>query len=275
MIVVVSDTHLGTEHLGPGYANRDEFVEFLEFLLDELVPDHLVLNGDIEDLWRRDMRTVTRVDYDVFGLFRQLQKRGVDVHYVLGNHDWYARHDVGLGDPSFYATNYTGVLTLEDQGTSYTFMHGHQFDPVQDEWYFDKLAIISDDALGEKFSHIWALYSQSDSVLAAGKTTVRLVYDRLTGGPWRERIAKMDRCETDCNATAQLRTAREFAIQELDTDVICTGHTHRAALAADGTAANSGAWIGSQNTYLVLEDTPRLMDWNDGDPVERTDHVTV
>ena len=148
MIVVVSDTHLGTEHLNSTSANREAFTTFLSYVREELHPTDLVLNGDIEDLWRRDMRTVTRDDFDVFAELKACRERGIDVHYVLGNHDWYARKDIRAGQEQFYETDYRTALTLEYETTTYAFLHGHQFDPIQEPWYFDKLALVTDDVIG-------------------------------------------------------------------------------------------------------------------------------
>ncbi len=275
MIVTISDTHLGTDHLGPRYNNREDVKAFLRYLRDDLRPDHLVLNGDIEDLWRRDIRTLTRENYDVFYRFRELQEQGTAVHYVLGNHDWYARRDVRCGGVSYYTEDYAESLTLTDAGTTYTFMHGHQFDPLQEVWYFDKLALISDDAFGAKFSHLWEVFAEIEGLSDGVETVQRLVVDRLTRGPWQQRIERMDRCQTGCDAEAELHEAQKYADSALDTGVLCTGHTHMAGITADGRAANSGAWVGGQNTYLVIDDGIRVLEWNDGSPRERSARVEV
>ncbi len=275
MIVVVSDIHLGTEDMGPVYANRESFVEFLTYVRDELQPTQLVLNGDIEDFWRRDMRSVTRDDFDVFTAFEECHEAGIDVHYVLGNHDWYARKDVDAGRREFYETDYYPELTLEYGPTSYAFLHGHQFDPLQDPWYFDKLALVSDDVVGATFSQKWAMYTDARSRLSALKTAFKLYSDRITRGRLEDRVARMDRCQTECNVREQYRDARRYVRENTDVDVICTGHTHHAAISADGSVANSGSWVADETTYLVLEEEPRLMDWNDGDPVEQTERIEL
>lgn len=266
MIVVASDVHLGVEQ-----AERREFVGFLRYLRDNLEPEALVLNGDIEDLWRRDIRTVTREDWDVFALFDELQGEGMEVHYVLGNHDWYARHDANEGGP-FYTTDYVEELALETEGTTYRFMHGHQFDPVQDERYFDLLARVTDDALGGGFDETWALYNAAEGAAEAVETALRQAYDQATGGRKKEalrnQVNAMDRCQNGCDAGPQLERAHRYA-QGLEEDVLCVAHTHKPGITQDGAVANSGAWLEGEdaaNTYLVLEEEPQLMDWNRGAP---------
>ena len=275
MIVVVSDTHLGTEDSSSASANREAFTEFLSHVRDELRPTDLVLNGDIEDLWRRDMRSVTRDDFDVFATLQECREAGIDVHYVLGNHDWYARKDIEAGRRQFYETDYHRELTLDYGTTSYAFLHGHQFDPLQDPWYFDKLALVSNDVIGATFSQKWAMYTEARSYLSALKTAFKLYRDRIARGKLEDRVAEMDVCQTGCNAREQYRDTRRYLREKPDVDVICTGHTHHAAISADESVANSGSWVGEETTYLVLEAEPKLMDWNDADPVERTERMEL
>jgi len=269
MIVAVSDTHLGTAHLDGADPDRDAFKRFLRYLRDDLRPTHVVFNGDIEDFWRRDMRTLTREDYDVFDLAAELRRAGIGTHYVLGNHDWYARRDVavadGASDGRYYDTDYAERLRLATDGTAYTFMHGHQFDPLQDEWYFDTLALISTDAVGASLSTLWAIVSRADGVLDAPGIVRKLASDRLRRGSWAERTAEMDRCRNPYDA-GDAPFPGEYVAEHPDTDWLCVGHTHRATIREGANVANSGAWLDGRNTYLVLEERPRLMDWNGGDP---------
>ena len=272
MIVVVSDTHLGTDHLESVDPDREAFTAFLRYLRTELRPSHLVLNGDIEDLWRRDMRTLTREDYDVFQLLRELRADGIEVHYVLGNHDWYARKDVALhGDGSgeagrYYDTDYAERLRLRTGGTTYAFRHGHQFDPVQDEWYFDKLAVISTDSIGARFSRKWALLSEVEGRLGWLRALGKLAADRVSRGSWDRMVGEMDRCGHDHDLGIDPGGAGGFVADHPDVDWLCLGHTHRAGIDPETRLANSGAWLDERNTYLVLEERPRLLRWNDGDP---------
>ncbi len=269
MIVSISDTHLGYDE-----ADRTAFTGFLDYLQDDLEPDHLVLNGDIEDLWRRDIRTVTRDDYDVFSQLEELEEAGTDVHYVLGNHDWYARHDTEAGTETYYTTDYVEELEIEEGDGTYTFLHGHQFDPVQQEPYFDLLARVTDDALGEGFDRTWEVYNQVDDLGEAVRTTIRIAYDRLTGGNRREELQEeltaMDRCQVSCDLDAEMEEAVSYR-KSKETDGLVFGHTHVAAATEELDVVNSGAWLDGEYTYVVIEDEPRLMVWNDGRPDDVTE----
>ena len=271
MIVAVSDVHLGVAGLESLASGRAEFRRFLRHLRDEVRPDHLVLNGDVEDLWRRDLRTLTRENYDVFSLLSELRAAGIAVHYVLGNHDWYARHDARAREEPYYETEYAVDLTLETDGPAYPFLHGHQFDPVPREWYFDKLALVSDDAVGAAFSEKWAVVADADDNVDLAVTVGKLLYDRITQGSWDHRVLEMDRCETDLQLGVQPPGSARYVASNPDTDWLCLGHTHEAGIAEDANVANSGSWLGDRHTYLMLTDAPRLMEWNDGDPSEVVD----
>ncbi len=268
MIVAVSDVHLGVAGLESLASGRTEFRRFLRHLRDEARPDHLVLNGDVEDLWRRDMRTLTRENYDVFTLLSELRDAGIGVHYVLGNHDWYARRDARARGEPYYETEYDAELTLETDGTAYAFLHGHQFDPLQREWYFDKLALVSDDAVGATFSKKWAVVADADDNVELAKTLGKLLYDRISEGSWDRRVLEMDRCETDLDLGVEPPGSARYVRSRPEVDWLCIGHTHEAGIAGSGNVANSGAWLGDRHTYLELTDEPRLMEWNEGDPIE-------
>ncbi|SNR52547.1 metallophosphoesterase [Halorubrum vacuolatum] len=268
MIVAVSDVHLGVADDASSAPVKTEFGRFLDYLREDLRPDHLVLNGDIEDLWRRDMRTLTRENYDVFASLSALRDEGTEVHYVLGNHDWYARHDAGTRSEPYYETAYETDLTLESDGVAYAFLHGHQFDPVQREWYFDKLALVSDDAVGATFSKKWATVADGDSRLDAVMTAGRLLYDRFRHGTWDDRVREMDRCETDIDLGVQPPGSGRYVESRPEVDWLCLGHTHDGGIASAARVANSGAWMEGRHTYLQLTDEPRLLEWNEGDPQE-------
>ena len=268
MIVAVSDVHLGVNDTDSSTPTKTEFRRFLEYLRTDLRPDHLVLNGDIEDLWRRDMRTLTRENYGVFASLSALRDEGIAVHYVLGNHDWYARNDAKGRERPYYDTEYETELTLESDGVAYAFVHGHQFDPVQREWYFDKLALVSDDAVGAAFGKKWATVSDTDGRFEAIMTVGRLFYDRLTSGSWDDRVLEMDRCETDLDLGVQPPGSARYVESRPEVDWLCLGHTHEAGIAGSARVANSGAWIDGEHTYLKITDEPTLFDWNGGDPRE-------
>ena len=81
--VILSDCHFGY-----GGFNRPEFEGFLNLLQVEGDVSHLVLLGDVFDLWRADPVNAISSEYDYFERLRGLCH---DVHYVVGNHDYHNR----------------------------------------------------------------------------------------------------------------------------------------------------------------------------------------
>ncbi|GEM_PF-1244999 len=282
-IVAVSDVHLGTAHIeGITPPDRGRFEEFLREFPDVLgsvlgtTPGHLVLNGDVDDLWRRNVRTLTRENYDIYGLLADLRERGIEVHYVLGNHDWYARRDRegagGRSGVSYYDTDYEERVRLATNGTNYTFVHGYQFDrlilgfaramgfsPPED--VFDVLAEFDGDVYGNGQERLW------NRIRRFGEYR----YDFSRFRSLLEQV-DVDGGERKRDLGVAPRGAMRSARRDPDTDWLCIGHTHVGGIEPDpsvenGGVANSGAWKGAEDSFLVLEATPGLWSWNDDDPV--------
>ena len=92
-VVVTSDHHLG-------YANADKtaFNAFLDNLSQESDVTHMVLLGDVVDMWRRDAAGVFLEQHDTVAKLLALKSKGVQVFYVAGNHDY---HVLDLHNPAY------------------------------------------------------------------------------------------------------------------------------------------------------------------------------
>jgi len=139
MIVVVSDTHLGSD-VGrkckrTGRACEDLgldplFQTFMGQIGKEYLhtkDDRLILLGDIFDFWRKDSAEVLIVNQETVSRMKEISRRSV-IHYVVGNHD-YSIRDMwrGSGTRSPFSTM-DKILHLDIDGESFTFLHGHQFE---------------------------------------------------------------------------------------------------------------------------------------------------
>lgn len=303
--VVVSDVHLGVrkEHGNVTPPDRNQFKDFLRALREERFEHlrdvkHLVLNGDIEDLWRRHLRTLTRENSDIYNLLYELRtEKGVEIHYVRGNHDSYARWDrggeiSGLNEP-YYDTEHEDKWECTIDGTRYRFRHGYQYDPAQIERTFDVAAVISGDATGATVSDLYAMLGEVKGrrgTFPVLREIGGLIYDRRKGS-FGDRLTEMDVEESDrkkelgiAGAASRLLARRKIsAVDEVredpDIDWLCIGHTHNPGIVdterndvdpsrVNGGVANSGMWKGGIDTYLILENHPRLMYWNNGGPYE-------
>ncbi|MFW9767505.1 MAG: metallophosphoesterase [Candidatus Thorarchaeota archaeon] len=134
--IAVSDLHLGYDK-----ADKEAFRVFLRNMKDIRV-DHLLLVGDVLDMWRRDNKGLIEDNMDILVMLRDLKKNEQvgTIHYVIGNHDFSIElmtDEFGILSDLF--TFYPGTssnrvwveLPLPEEGNkladkSFKFMHGHQ-----------------------------------------------------------------------------------------------------------------------------------------------------
>ena len=145
-IVVVSDQHLGIET-----ADKAAFLRFLGQLQSDASVTDLVLLGDVVDMWRRDASGVFLENKDVLDQIILLQKK-MRVYYIAGNHDFHVLKLQGRGYPVTFLKN----LTLQQDGTTYKFLHGWEFDEMQREHFMESLCHAMSDEKGDRDTHIWA-----------------------------------------------------------------------------------------------------------------------
>jgi len=128
MIIAVADLHLGSQ-----MANKSGFSDFISEYLEPNQDDisHIVLLGDILDLWRETNSQVLLQNLDVL---TEIGRLDMKKHYLVGNHD-YAIFSFLSQSKSSVPPESAGVLdqvseTLEltDDGLKLKFIHGHQVD---------------------------------------------------------------------------------------------------------------------------------------------------
>ena len=94
----VSDVHAGLAMDGKPAGSAERFSAWL----DAVAPDAegIFLLGDIFDFWFEYKRTVPQGFNDLLDQFRKLTARGIEIHFLPGNHDmWtldYLTHRCGL-----------------------------------------------------------------------------------------------------------------------------------------------------------------------------------
>lgn len=135
-IVVISDVHLGT------YGCRAK--ELLKYL-KSIKPDKVILNGDIIDVWQFSKRYWPKSHMKIIKLITTWISRGVEVHYITGNHDEMLRKFVGFQMGSFSISN-KELLTIDDKKT--WIFHGDVFDvTMQHSKSIAKLGAVGYDSL--------------------------------------------------------------------------------------------------------------------------------
>ncbi len=171
--IAVSDVHLGFDK-----SDKDAFKEFLRGTVGNERINHLLLVGDILDMWRRDNENLMKDSEDVFKILQELKDNGNvgTIHYVIGNHDFSIEELRGTFFPINLFEFYSGSsekrvwVELPQQtentqfnGKKFKFMHGHQLsvgmvDPIFP--IYDAFCIMlckQGDFMGRVLSTIWDL----------------------------------------------------------------------------------------------------------------------
>ncbi len=115
-LVIISDVHLGT------YGCHSE--ELLRYL-KTIKPKHLVLNGDIIDMWQFSKRYWPKSHMQIVKHITSLLAKGTKVTYLTGNHDEMLRKFAGFKLGAFQIVN-KKLLTLD--GKKVWIFHGDVFD---------------------------------------------------------------------------------------------------------------------------------------------------
>jgi UDP-2,3-diacylglucosamine pyrophosphatase LpxH len=241
MILVISDVHLGYKN-----CNHDDFLAFLDNYDTEI--NHLVLLGDFFDFWRRNNAKIITENEDILEKLNNLNAK--NIHYVIGNHDYYMfnlRERYGDNFP-FTISKY---LRLEDGGNRFYFIHGYEFEvlslePMTLEMYeeFSEKMCFNEDIIGGIASHLW---------------------DFIQGSGFKEKIEKNPRERLESKETKKIYNfatskGKSFLLGMKPDERLVFGHTHGPFINNDQTVANTGSWINElpkkeyQNSYVEISE---------------------
>lgn len=135
-LVVISDVHLGTYG-----CHAKELARYLK----TIKPKHLILNGDIIDIWQFSKRYWPKSHMQVVKQLSHMMSKGVKVHYVTGNHDEMLRKFVGFKMGGLKIVN---KIVLELDGKQAWIFHGDVFDvTMQHAKWLTKLGATGYDTL--------------------------------------------------------------------------------------------------------------------------------
>ncbi|MEA3340024.1 MAG: UDP-2,3-diacylglucosamine diphosphatase [Chloroflexota bacterium] len=238
MIIAVSDIHLGYRH-----CDRDAFSRFLDWVTAQEDVSDLVICGDLLDMWRRNMVSVTLESSDIIAKMITMQKDGVNVHYIAGNHDYCVRH-LQIFPNKF---NFTSKLQLKEDNIRYTFIHGWEIDPDQSPVYFDALCHTS-CKYGRLADRAWELYMKFIGPLAYPAAWLR---QRKT----KKEMANMLKPPEERGLIQLHDTITPLGMGDATTngDVLVCGHTHIPCIMAN--TVNCGSWCRNEpihNTYVTI-----------------------
>ena len=257
-VIVTSDQHLG-------YANSDKaaFNAFLDNLSQESDVTHLVLLGDVVDMWRRDASGVFLEQHDTLAKILNLKSKGVQVFYVAGNHDY---HVLNLTNPA-YPLEFIKELTLTDGPVTYRFVHGYEFDPEQKAPLMAFLCRVMSDKGGVEEDNLWADYNNLKNKLSKiepsfVKADLAKITERLHRGPEDRLKDSLDKINLTAGNTVK------------PGEVLIFGHTHAPFINKAENVVNTGSWVKDSaihNTYVELSGgKPRLFVFDGQEITERT-----
>jgi UDP-2,3-diacylglucosamine hydrolase len=196
-VLIVADAHLGST---PG-----DVEAFVAFLRAEPPAGHLVLLGDLFDLWIGAPRLQTPAHRRVLEALRNLRAAGARLWYVEGNRDYF------LGE-AFCPDPFAGVacegLDLEIGGVRGRFEHGDRIN-VADRTY-----------------QRWRRFSRSAPVRRAFTALPGGVAERLSG--WLERRMRSTNLPHRARFPEDLCRARASRAFAAGIDRFFLGHFHRA-----------------------------------------------
>ena len=235
--LAVSDVHIGYDKSDAG-----EFRKFLGKIMEMKDLNALVICGDLFDMWRRDIAGVLIENIDILQNLQELRSRGVDVIYVVGNHDYHLRM---LKRPE-YPFRFCSEWSLKAGGKNYQFKHGWEYEQAMklSESSFEALCYFNDE-IGNILSDYWERMTKFifnfEKIMNKLRTEL--------GMPAEERISEKYARQIFA------RVARETRKDE----VMVFGHTHFPCALDDNDkgVVNLGSWIKDaavHNTYLEVDD---------------------
>ena len=225
----ISDIHLGA---------RACRAEALLAFLDGVSCERLYLLGDIVDGWRLQRRWYWPAAHaEVLERLLDLARDGVEVIYVPGNHDAFARSYCGLSA--------AGVAICEEaehiaaDGRRYLLVHGDAYDPKRDS---GKLSKLIGDLAYRGLMRLDGAWRTSASRLGLGQPSL---------AAWAKRRSHLAKAVVGRFEAALAAEARR---QGFD-GVVC-GHIHSAAARlVDGVAyVNCGDWVESLTAVAESSD---------------------
>lgn len=249
MIVAVSDVHMGDPN-----SNSDDFVAFLNssVIKDLSGQDHLVLLGDIMDMWYVNKPDLFKL---CCGFFNALTRIKAKTYYIVGNHD-YGMIDLG----NRHTNERIGVLKsvwINIGGKRFLFDHGYYIEVMllkamsvqQYESYCAKMCLTKGGSSSE-LQKVLAGQSYAKTFELRENSSVEPEPDNYTMDEKRDFIKEF-----------VLSPARDLFLGMKRTEVLVYGHMHDPFETEN--VVNTGAWLntnhpyrprGKENSYLVIKD---------------------
>ena len=222
--IFISDIHLGTVSC--------KHVQLLEFLkeLESDLPENLYLVGDIIDLWKLGKGYTWKPEHNtVIQKILRMSRKGVNVHYVLGNHDEFFRSlptgfsfgDIAVSDSIDYETI---------DGRKFLIIHGDQYDSF----------LIQNNVLAKVGSFAY-------DALVVVNSALSYVRRKLKMGYWSLSHYVKLKAKSATNVVDTFENTMSEAIRQKGYDGVICGHIHMVKMLQRDSFAyiNCGDWTES------------------------------
>lgn len=260
MILAVSDVHLGYKN-----CNRDDFSKFLDNCKSKEI-DHLVILGDLFDFWRRKNSEVITENEDILEKLTNLNAK--NIHYVVGNHDYYM-----LKLNQRYENNFpftvSKFLRLEDGGNKFYFIHGYEFEvlslePITLDEYeaFSEDMCFNEDIVGGIEGDGWDFVQKTKNEIERAFNEIVEPFVKTESFKVKMKENPRDRLES-LNETKKIykfatSQGKYFLLGMKPDERLVFGHTHGPFINEEKTVANTGSWVNEleekkyQNSYIEI-----------------------
>ena len=217
--VVLSDVHLDVWEGG-----REQRTDFAAFLrnLDPAVA-RLIILGDLFDFWFEYKHVIFSGYFEVLRALAELRDRGVELHLVCGNHDFWAGRFL---HEDLRFSVYRNPVVMDFGGRRVLFVHGDGLN--KRDWGY----------------RVYKRIARARPVIWAFR---RLHPDRAMGiARWVSRNSRRMSERKDPAKGSETRALRAFAEDTLrrgEADVIICGHSHAPAYEEFPSPSGTGLYI--------------------------------
>lgn len=251
----ISDAHLGTDNGELEALKEEKLFSFFEMVCEK--GGELYILGDLFDFWFEYGRLVPRQHMRLLSRLLRLVESGIQVHYVVGNHDYWAGD---FFEQELGVRIWKKPLTVELGGRRAFITHGDGFEE------------------GDRgYRIIKRILRNRASIFLFG-----LLHPRL-GFLLARTVSALTKGDYEKKAPRASRALREYALSRLereDIDLFITGHTHTPEITRTGGKyfVNIGDWIRHFTFATVTDGVPKLVRWSTQEevlPVERSRETSI
>jgi len=234
----ISDVHLGSDDPQLEEKKKETLFSFLEMVLEE--GKELFILGDLFDFWFEYGLVIPGKHTGLTAWLWRLQQHGVSVHYIVGNHDYWAGR---FFEEELGVTVHKEPVIMELDGKKAFLTHGDGHGKGDSGYKILK------QVLGNRYAiFLFGLLPPHLGFLLARLVSV------ASKGDYEKKSLKASKVQ------------KAYALEKLatsDIDLFLTGHTHRPELIKNGDKyfLNTGDWI-RHMTYGTMRDGElKLMKW--------------